>query len=69
MGEREILGGREELDEIRNLGGETGWGRGDSVSQSVYVLGEGCRDIWKKEVKTSEDLRQGSGHKVFGQSR
>lgn len=49
MGEREILGGREELGEIRNLGRETGWGRGDSVSQSVYVLGEGCRDIWKKE--------------------
>lgn len=34
---------------MRNLGGETGWGRGDSVSRSVCVLRDRCRDFWKKE--------------------
>lgn len=51
------------------MGGETGCGRGDSVLQSVCVLGEGCPDTWKKQVKTGEDLRRGSGHKPFGQGR
>lgn len=57
------LGGREEL------GVETGWGRADSVSKSVCVLREGCQHLEEREVKTTEALRQGSGHKVLGQSR